>query len=223
MKDTMNTSDNIIRRAIDGVAPAEGAKERMKKNIYEKAQKAQKQEKKSVSSVRFWKIAMPVAACLCIAVIGAVKLIPTMGQNDPGKITISDNSEDNMQIASPFEEVSSAKVFEDRLGIQADAPKGAKNVAYNIISGNVAQVDFELGGHEYMLRASKSDEDLSGLYGDDKGTKKYDDAFNTQLKTIVIDGKDTYSLTWQKKGVFYTLVNTDGSSVSEMMSVLDVL
>ena len=137
MKDTMNTSDNIIRRAIDGVAPAEGAKERMKKNIYEKAQKAQKQEKTSVSSVRFWKIAMPVAACLCIAVIGAVKLIPTMGQNDPGKITISDNSEDNMQIASPFEEVSSAKVFEDRLGIQADAPKGAKNVAYNILSKKI--------------------------------------------------------------------------------------
>lgn len=198
----------------------------MKSNISAKAEKAQKQEKKPVNAARILKIAMPVAACLCIAVIGAVKLIPMTSQNDSGKtkaLESSENQEGNMQIASPFEEVDSAKIFEDRLGITADAPKGAKNVMYNILTGNVAQVDFELDGHEYMLRASKSDEELSGLYGKDKGTKQYDGEYNTQLKTIEIDGKDTYSLTWQKGSVYYTLVNTDGSSVSDILSVMNEL
>ena len=83
----------------------------MKSNISAKAEKAQKQEKKPVNAARILKIAMPVAACLCIAVIGAVKLIPMTSQNDSGKTTAlesSENQEGNMQIASPFEEVDSA-------------------------------------------------------------------------------------------------------------------
>ena len=61
------------------------------------------------------------------------------------------------------------------------------------------------------------------MNGKDKGTKQYDGEYNTQLKTIEIDGKDTYSLTWQKGSVYYTLVNTDGSSVSDILSVMNEL
>ena len=80
---------------------------------------------------------------------------------------------------------------------------------------------YEYIGKQEAVRLMQYVDSINLAHGG-AGTKLYSTA-NTQLKTIVIDGKDTYSLTWQKKGVFYTLVNTDGSSVSEMMSVLDVL
>ena len=81
-----------------------------------------------------------------------------------------ESGEENVQIVNPIEEVDSAAAF-GALGLTLDAPSGAKDVRYSIISGKIAQVNFTVDGHEYTLRASNKETDFSGLYGDVTGTR----------------------------------------------------
>lgn len=67
------------------------------------------------------------------------------------------------EIINPVIEQDSAKALAD-IGLPIDAPKGAADVQYFIIDGKLAQVDFTLDGKEYTYRASKSEEDNSGVY-----------------------------------------------------------
>jgi hypothetical protein len=100
-----------------------------------------------------------------------------------------------MGIPNPIVEVSDASAF-DELGLPIDAPEGAENVRYSIISGEIAQVNFTLDGADYTYRAANSEEDISGVY----------ETFDDVEKSIEADGED-----WSASITVKTVKDGDGA------------
>lgn len=84
------------------------------------------------------------------------------------------------QIPNPVVTVDDAAAFEEQLGFRLLPPKDAKDCAYSIISGKVAQISFTLDGAPYLLRASKETEGeaLHGIYN----------AFEEEGESLCVDG-----------------------------------
>ena len=73
--------------------------------------------------------------------------------------------ENFVQMVNPIQNVDGPAEFVNSMGISLEAPEGAENCGYCIISGQIAQIQFAYAGNEYTLRASKTEEDNSGMYG----------------------------------------------------------
>ena len=220
-------SDNrneIIRESIDEIEPAEAAESRMLSHIYSKAADQKKQENPAVRRGYFgngkrW--AMPFAACLLI--LAAVMILPNhiKGKGSPKEAMGTDGA--IFSLANPYEAVEDASEFEKRLGISLDAPQNAENVVYSIINGELADIDFTLNGHEYKLRGSNQDGDISGLYGEEASSEVLEEGSNATM-TILKSGQDTYiTVSWEKDGVFFNLANVDGASAEEVSSVYELV
>lgn len=69
------------------------------------------------------------------------------------------------QIGNPVVEVNGIEGMREKLYFWIDAPEGAENVRYSVISDLIGQVHFTLDGTEYCFRASEQMEDISGVYG----------------------------------------------------------
>ena len=93
--------------------------------------------------------------------------------------------EPQVGLPNPIVEVESASDFE-KIGVSIDAPEGATNVGYSIISDKLAQVHFTLDGVAYTYRAAitqDEDEDISGVY----------ETFDEE-SAISVDGLDWYAI-----------------------------
>ena len=218
------TKEQLIRRSIDKIEPAEGAKERMLANIRQKAaaqaaaeaakeqaQKAGVSKTASFSRLRKW--ALPAAACLVIAVAGAALL--------PGMLRPAETAESEpaVMLVNPFAEVENADAFEEVLGFRADAPTGAEDVTYNIIDKKIADVCFVWAGREYDLRAAAMDGDFSGLYGEEAESEVID-AERAAVLTVLQSGDESYKkIEWSDGKVNYVLMNTDGAAKEELTAV----
>lgn len=119
-------------------------------------------------------------------------------------------------LPNPIVFVDSAKDFE-KLGISADAPSGARGAAYSIISDEIANVDFTMDGHSYTLRASKKDEDFSGLYGTEDEPRTLEGG--AVLTPVKSGGQVWYRLSWENDGTHYILINNDGAAESDIIKV----
>ncbi len=67
-------------------------------------------------------------------------------------------------VPNPVAAVTSPDAFAP-LGVTLDAPLEAEDIQYSIIAGRTAQVKFTLNGRTYLLRGTKGDENISGVYG----------------------------------------------------------
>ena len=212
------TKRNTVQKAIDTIEPAAGAKERMLANIQRKAaietpleEKKPQTKKPSVLSFKKW--TLPVAACLAIAVIGAAALPNLLKPgSDPNIVS-------QTETGNPFVEVRSADDFERQLGFRIDAPKGAEDVFYHIIDGKIADVDFAIEEHRYNLRASRENDDFSGLYGTKAKTEPLDSDKNVLLTVIQEEDIFYTKITWADNGIHYILSNTDGASENDLKAV----
>ena len=72
-------------------------------------------------------------------------------------------TEPSAQLPNPLVTVDGPDAFAP-LGVSIDAPQGAENVVYTILSDEVAQVDFTLDGRDYTYRASLATYDIAGVY-----------------------------------------------------------
>lgn len=132
----------------------------MYQNILEKAQGEKEKAAQKKSPAKILRIAIPAAACLCIAVWGITHT------NFFGSSPAASLTEDlGVQGANPFLEVSSAEEFK-KIGIDIEAPEGAENISYAIISGNIASISYDKDGDSYTFRASEQSGDFSGIYGE---------------------------------------------------------
>lgn len=132
----------------------------MYQNILEKAQGEKEKAAQKKSSAKILRIAIPAAACLCLAVLGISRI--NFSDNPP----VSSSSEGfGVEAANPFLEVSSAEDFK-KIGIDIEAPEGAENTVYAIISGEIASISYDKDGDSYTFRASEQSGDFSGIYGD---------------------------------------------------------
>jgi hypothetical protein len=216
--------DERIQESINGIEPADGARERMLANIRRKAAEQalredmapeQPEKAKLLPFKRITKWALPIAACFAIAVIGAAVILNPSKPSDPP------NTGNDVQIPNPIVDIQDAEEFETRLGITADAPAGAENVICSIIDGNMADIVFDLEGRQYDLRASKQSGDFSGIYAT---VIKEDtiDASTDAVLTTYRSGDEIYlKITWTNGAATYILSNTDGASADELKAVYE--
>lgn len=207
------SGNDKIGRAIESIEPRDGAKERMLANIKRKAT-VQKQEtsdtkKKALSFAEVAKWALPIAACLVVAVVG-IKVIPQLAAPDEPS---------GVLVGNPFVTVKSADEFEKQLGIVIDAPEGANGVEYAIIDSNIAEVYFSYGEDVYSLRASEQGGDFSGLYGVEAAAEQFNSANNAVLTTIHSDDQTFLKLTWTDGKINYILSNTGGGNEDEIKEI----
>ena len=208
-------SEKRIQDAINSVEPEAGAKERMYQNILKKAQQqsapAEAPVEKKKKPIPFVRYALPIAACLCLIIFGATRLIPwsTPGGND-------------VQIANPFAEVDSAENFKS-IAISLDAPDDAENVRYAIIDNEIADVQFELGGAGFTARASVQSGDFSGLNGSEEELETIDAAYNAVLSVVHIDSEDIYKVTWTSGKANYCLCAASGVGPEQIKSAYEAI
>lgn len=207
------SGNDKIGRAIESIEPRDGAKERMLANIKRKAAEQNREtsetKKKALPFAKIAKWAMPIAACIVVAIVG-IKVIPSLDAPEEPS---------NVLVGSPFVTVDSADEFEKQLGIAIDAPEGASGVEYAIIDSNIAEVYFSYDENAYCLRASEQSGDFSGLNGVEAATEQLDSANNAVLTTVRSGDQTFLKLTWTDGKVNYSLSNTDGGNKDEINEI----
>lgn len=207
-----------IKKSIDKIEPESGAKERMYQNILKKA--AEK-EKPKITAAKAARIALPVAACLCLAVFGISRLHFGSDAVDEPKESVTLGGEISDEFSgNPYVEAENSSAFE-ALGITIDAPDGSENVSYAVIGGEIAEVLFGLDGHSYRFRAAKSG-DISGLNGEIVSREPIENGGDAELITIKIDGfGESRLIEWTSDGVHFSLSNSDGAAGDEIRAVFE--
>ncbi|MBR5409682.1 MAG: hypothetical protein IK104_03355 [Clostridia bacterium] len=122
---------------------------------------------------------------------------------------------------NPMEKLEGPAKFEHDLGFTLDAPEGAEDVSYYVISGQIAEVGFWLGDHGFNLRATKEEGDVSGLFGESVSKETLDDG--TELETILSGEAEWYCLRWTEGDIYYTLTNTDGAAIADLTGIYNAV
>lgn len=179
--------------------------------------------------------------CLVTALLLAVALLfsacagseTQAGSSDPASTSASDDGStespetttdfpdepDVAQMPNPMAPADSPAAFAP-LGIAIDAPDGAENTSYYVISGQIAEVNFQKDGKGYSLRASKVDGDIAGLYGPEESETLPDGAVLTVIRA---GAGEWLRLTWDKDDIHYALTNTDGADRDALLAVYDAV
>ncbi|MBO7336443.1 MAG: hypothetical protein J6U42_05845 [Lachnospiraceae bacterium] len=133
-----------------------------------------------------------------------------------------------MQMVNPYTYYDNADAFREKLGIELDVPEGCEADQYIIISGQIADVRFTSSGHEYTLRAAKTEDssvpitlnDISGIMGTEKRKEKLASK-DAVLSVIGTEEESFYKISWTAAGVQYSLGNTDGASEEEVKELFE--
>lgn len=136
--------------------------------------------------------------------------------------------EPQVGLPNPIVEIEDASDF-GKTGVSIDAPEGATDIRYSIISDQLAQVDFTLDGVTYTYRAAiteNEDEDISGVY----------ETFDEE-SAISVDGLDWYAIivvktmkdgngalaSWQYLPAQFTLYTADSVDAETITNLATVL
>lgn len=102
----------------------------------------------------------------------AVALGGCQGGAADGETVVFSTVAETQATASAAETAAEAEAIRQVEGLDAfgnlpvalGAPEGAENVEYYVIDGNVAEVNFVLGGNHYSFRGGPGEADVSGIY-----------------------------------------------------------
>lgn len=203
---------NIIKDSIDKIEVSEESKKRMYANILSEAKK--KNTGFRVAVIRY---ALPIAACLCLIVFITFKAI-NAGNNK------GIQSEDNAFLGQPgFEYVDSAADF-SKINISIEAPVGAEGRSYAIIDNKTANIDFYFDNNMYSYMASH--EEIKSGY-DSQGEEVVKE-LATSVKIKITSYTDSVNnkvlrAEWVINGIYYELVNADGSTYDKFENVVKML
>ena len=201
--------DDKIKKSIDNIEPDDSAKDRMYANIMKKAQQQTNAESpKRKTALRFVNYAMPVAACLCIAVFTTV----LFKNNVPVE---SSDSDPLVQVTAPsqYEQTTpdtSGKDSFEQIAPLPSMPADSTDITYSVYD-SIACVAFTSGGHNYLLYAEKDGE--IGPFGDEKSSEKiaYENGKKATL-TVFDDGLVlTTQVSWDSGDIHYYLCNSDNA------------
>ena len=216
---------NSIREEIDKIEPADGAKERMLRNIRLKAaeqQNAQVQESGPSKAIPFMKIARwaaPIAACLVIAVVGVAVFRQQSVPVTPAESSMPE--EGGMLGGSPFSDEMSPEELREQLGIQFSIPDNAENVVCYIMDGNIGDVRFDSGGGSYTLRFSEQSGDFMEIYGEVLSSEKIDASTNAVLDTFESVEYPIYKITWTDGRLTYILSNNSEVTAEAITAIYE--
>ena len=165
-----------------------------------------------MSPAKITRIALPIAACVCVVILGVTRFLPGGIADNPDESTVLGGN--------PYVGVVDASAFAP-LGITVDAPEDADDKSYAIIDGEIAEMKFSLGGHSYTLRASKSD-DISGMNGEIISHEPIENGGDAEIITLNILGVGKCRLVeWTSDGINFSLSNSDGAADDELRAVFE--
>lgn len=192
----MDKEKNEIRKAIDGIEPGDGARERMLAEIKVKA-KAEIRRKR-IKRLQYIRIAS-AAACLCLVLLGAQKIWGIFGHDASGTDDIT-SDDPPLLVGNPFEYYDSANELAEKTGVTIALPLGAESVAYYAFDGSIACADFTLGGKKYNIKASDKGGDFSGV----SGVELSQELIESRVSAVLAGFRD------EAGGEFYRASWTDG-------------
>lgn len=219
------SENNSIREEIDMIEPADGAKERMLRNIRLKAEEQQNTQvqgsarSKAISFGKIARWAAPIAACLVIAVVGIAVF---RQQSVPvAPVEPSEPLESSVMVGSPFSDEMSPEELREQLGIDFSIPDGAENVVCYIMDGNIGDVRFEIGGSSYILRFSEQSGDFMGINGTPLSSEKIDASTNAVLDTIESIEYPIYKISWTNGKINYILSNNGETDAETIKAIYE--
>ena len=177
-----------------------------------------------MKKLAFTLISLLLAFALTFAACGETPETSEPAESEGSSSAPAEDASDEEATAgmpNPMEKLEGPAKFEHDLGFTLDAPAGAEDVSYYVISGQIAEVGFWLGDHGFNLRATKEEGDVSGLFGESVSKETLDDG--TELETILSGEAEWYCLRWTEGDVYYTLTNTDGAAIADLTAIYNAV
>jgi len=220
----------LIHESLDNIEPAEGAKERILKNIMTKVQEQEaieiedkieeketaatediKKEKSNAAKIiSIGKWLVPLAACLVLVFVGLKFNI----RQEPGEGDVS---------SSIFDHVDSIEELNQRLGLNLVLPEELKEPRYSIMYDTVAYIDFMYNEKVVALYLSKDSKDYSSTEGEIIQSQNIDSVNNAILEEI--NGFDAryFKVKWTVGEVYYLLESISEITSEEMISLYQII
>lgn len=172
-----------------------------------------------ITTILRW--AVPAAACLIILILGVSYFPRTNKPSDNGNntVTITVTQGGGAMTYGPLTVYSSAEELAAATGIRMDAPAGATDVTYASADSDFAQVCFTYDGSEYTLRTSRSNDDFSGLYGEESQPRNLIEADGAVYTRIREEGTDFFKLVWKVGGLTNILTGPGDTSDEKIIGI----
>lgn len=174
---------------------------------------AQTQKKIVKWNARLLRVALPVAACLVIAVLAVVRFVP----REP---SVGGGFEGGGDLyTSPYTDVASIDELENMLGMEFALPPEASEISCSAMNNQIGYVSFFYQDHFYELAGSKESGEIFGEQGTLLEEEIIDSEYNAILSVNDYDGLTITCITWSDGENRYFLSNMDGCSKDEMKCV----
>lgn len=221
----MSKTSKNIKKSFESINANDEQRDRMLNNIYKKSE--QKKCNKSSAIITITKTALPLAACICIAVLGINFMTnkAVTPQTDSSNVDVKTESENQefVQIGSPITEVSGAADIKEQLGIDIDAPQGAENAEYFIIDDQIADICFVYNNKNYYIRASDQQGDFSGLSADVVSEDQIDAENNATIYTLSSSDETYRKIEWSDGKFRYMLFSADDVNDTDIRTIYDMI
>lgn len=222
----MSKMSKNIKKSFESINASDEQRDRMLDNIYKKTEQKKKYSKSS-AIISVTKAALPLAACICIAVLGInfmtnKSVTPQTDSSNIDVKTESDNQE-FVQIGSPITEVSGSSDIKEQLGIDIEAPQEAENTEYFIIDDQIADIRFVYNDKSYYIRASDQQGDFSGLSADVISEDQIDPENNATLYTLSSNDETYHKIEWSDGKFRYMLCSVDDINDNDIKAVYDIM
>lgn len=168
-------------------------------------------------------LSLIIALLFMVVLTGCIERVEEIDPTKP--LAAADSS---LKIANPMKEMSREELIE-KTGIDLGTPEGAEDMVYSMIELSegrpIAQLRFELEGHELCFRAQTVDGksaagDISGLYYNWAYTHN---TFVARLYAVVNVSGDVGYIKWidAENGVQYSLSMTEGADEKLLVELAD--
>ena len=215
-----------IKKSFESINASDEQRDRMLDNIYKKTEQKKKYTKSS-AIISITKAALPLAACICIAVLGinfmTNKAVKPQTNSSNVDVKTKSDSQEFVQIGSPITEVSGAADIKEQLGIDIETPQGSENAEYFIIDGQIADISFVYNDKNYYIRASDQQGDFSGLSADIISEEQIDPENNATLYTLSSNDETYRKIEWSDGKFRYMLCSVDDVNDDDIKAVYDII
>ncbi|MBO4695931.1 MAG: hypothetical protein J5643_01470 [Lachnospiraceae bacterium] len=213
-----NREEELLQKAVDGIEPSEGAKERMLANIRRKAamtaeeasvqteqeavSKPEEKPERKKTVERIMKYWIPAAAAVIVILLGwgIYRNSIKPPKEDDGTVSAGGEQKDRKAITSLTEQVLTEDAVRSIFGDFPKAPTGASDVKYFRYAEEACGMQFTLNGHRFRLTVMSPD---------------------TAGKYYVPGEENELRENWERNENEYTLVNCDNVDMTLWDIVID--
>ena len=166
-----------------------------------------------------------LVVCIMAVMLAGCKKANPDNPAAPADTSNAEATEQPIGLANPMEPVDDSSAFKDRLDIYLDASQLGKDTQLFIYNDEMAEVQYTSPGMgdedlEIRLRASKSSDDISGVYDanmedveGDYGTVDIKHRYSPETSTDIFD--------FEKDGTHYCITISGEASQMQIAEIMD--